>query len=91
MMLQKLENQPVMPVMEMQSLYPDNWFRYVVGSDGQPRVLYVASSRDDLLTVSASEMNEAGYMEWGDVEGENLISDELIEIGGLEFAWSVND
>lgn len=90
-MLRKLENQPVMPVMEMQSLYPDNWFRYVVGSDGQPRVLYIARSRDDLLTVSASEMSEAGYTEWGDVEGENLVPKEPIEIGGLEFAWSVSD
>ena len=90
-MLRKLESQPVMPVMDMQSLYPDNWFRYVVGRDGYTYVLYIADSRDELLSISASEMNEHGYAEWGDVEGENLVPNEPIEIGGLEFAWSIND
>jgi len=90
-MLRKLENQPIMAVTEMQTLFPDNWFRYVVNREGQPCVLYIAGSRDELLTVSASEMNEAGYAVWGDAEGENLVPKEPIEIGGLEFAWAIDD
>lgn|GEM_PF-4068027 len=90
-MLRKLEKQPYMTVRDMQTMFPDNWFRYVVGRDGQLHVLYIAGSRDELLTISASEMNDAGYAEWGDVEGENLVPGEPIAIGGLEFAWSVGD
>ena len=90
-MLQKLENQPTMTVRDMQRMFPNNWFRYAATTDGQICAVYIAGTRDELLTISALEMSAAGYIEWGDVEGENLIPAEAIEIGGLEFAWSFND
>ena len=90
-MLQKLENQPIMPVTEMQVMFPDNWFRYVIDREGKPRAFYIANSRDELLTISVAEMYQAGYMEWGDAEGENLVPTEPIEIGGLRFEWTVDD
>ena len=85
-MLQKLENQPTMTVRDMQHMFPNNWFRYASTHDGQICAVYVADTRDELLTISVLEMDATGYIEWGDVEGENLIPDEAIDIGRLACA-----
>ena len=84
-MLRKLENQPRMRAVEMQELFPDQIFVYVLDKLGElPRALYVADSWDEIWSISNEEMES--YLYWGNAEGINIVrSRPPIEIGGLVY------
>ena len=83
-MLKKLENQTFMTVREICAMYPDNWFRYGVDEAGLIKALYIADTQDDLLNISAEDMINAGYRNWGDIYPINSFPEKPIEIGDLD-------
>ena len=84
-MLKKLENQPKSTVMAIREAFPENWFRYAIDKNGAVRVIYIADTQDELLTLSEQEMLESGYINWGDVYPEKQGPTEPLEIGGVDF------
>jgi len=87
-MLSKLENQPIQTVMEIRERFPDNWFRYGINNNGDIKVLYIADTLDELLSVSKEELLDAGFTFFSDVHPVRLGPKEPLEIGGVDIiAW----
>jgi hypothetical protein len=89
-MLRKMEKQPHMIVNDIREANPDNWFRYGVTTDNTIHLAYLADTQDELLTVSAEDMKNEGFIRWGDVNPKKLDSRIPAEMGGLDVTtWSV--
>jgi len=95
-MLRKIENGDVMTVEQLRQHYADNWFRYVIVTDaprGRPtyeamaRVIFLADSKDELLSIPRDQRYEVNYQSGGNDWGLNVNPEPGIQIGGIEVEW----
>jgi len=95
-MLRKIENGDVMTVEQLRQHYADNWFRYVIVTDaprGRPtyeamaRVIFLADSKDELLSIPRDQRYEPNHQSGGNDWGWNINPEQGIQIGGIEVEW----
>ena len=97
-MLTKIENSEVKMVKEFCKQYADKWFRYVTVEDDEDClnkypddelsvVIYIADSREELLTLNMDESRYGKYKNWGDYWGIDVNPEPGIQIGGLEVEY----
>ena len=85
MALIKMENQPEQTVLEIQAQNPDTWFRWGADNSNNPRLIYIADTGDELLSITSEDMLKAGFMNWSDVPPKSLMPSEPLEFGGVVF------
>ena len=79
-----MENQPEQRVMDISEQFPNNWFWWGRRTwESKPQLLYIADTVDELLQVTFNDLENQGYVDYGQGSSRSLLKGEVHEIGGV--------